>query len=208
MGINDSRWLYVGVFAIAVAIGLISGMSSSPVVATLIPVLFSLVTGTGLVVSAGRTGEGYDREESTARSSTATDEDSDRGARLGRQLALFAAGFVLGIGFGIGARLYVEYVWSQQSQPAYNAAQYTDAGALSAAIALDKAMIATGLCRDERARLLRELKPAASPPQSATEVSSASTGAGGNAGDSLPMSSPADSGSAGSRKKLLPVPPQ
>ena len=39
-----SIWFVVGITSIAVMIGLVTGISASPVVGVLIPVLFSLVT--------------------------------------------------------------------------------------------------------------------------------------------------------------------
>jgi hypothetical protein len=147
-------WFYTGVFALALVLGLLAGITASPVVGTLIPLLFALLTAGGAiyVVKGGEPGK------------TASDaaEQHLRASFLGRQLASFAIGFIIGLYAGVTVKFSPERIWTLDAAagPAYSAMTFPDPTVLAAALELDNRMRMSGMPLAERRRIFSELDAA------------------------------------------------
>lgn len=144
------RILGAGLFGLALTIGLVSGLSSSPIVSTLIPVLFTLVTAACSV---------YVSHTAVADEKLRRAELLEKSRFIGVQLCCFVLGFLIGLSLGIGIRLHSASIWFAQErvQPAYESMNYTDVRALAAALKLDGMMIHSGLGKKDRRAILEEL---------------------------------------------------
>ena len=145
---KKTRLLAVGLASIAVTIGILVGLSATPVVGSMIPLLFTLVTAGGVAAAVVRTSQGLPRMQSLA------------GCGLG--LAVFSFAFLAGLYLGVAAKLHWRSFWlaSDRYEPAYQTLAYTDLRLLAAAIKLDKDMVASGLEYDNRALIFSSVRDA------------------------------------------------
>jgi hypothetical protein len=147
-------WFYAGVFALALVLGLLAGITASPVVGTLIPLLFALLTAGGAiyVVKGGEPGK----------AAVDAAEQRLRAGFLGRQLASFAFGFLIGMYAGVAAKFSPERIWvlDATASPAYSAMTFTDLTVLAAALEMDNRMRVSGLPLGERRRIFAQLDTA------------------------------------------------
>ncbi len=94
---------YVGIILMALMIGLLSGVSESPVVATLLPLLFGLITAGGnLYVLWGKKAE----DETPKKK-----ERETRARFLGTQFVLFAVFFLVGMWSGVYIKFHPQMFW-------------------------------------------------------------------------------------------------
>jgi hypothetical protein len=141
---TESRVFGIGLGAIAFAIGLLTGMSSSPVVASLIPLLFTLITAGGIAAAV------------KGGSSLPFKSPKDYG--LG--LIVFALAFLLGLYAGVFSKLHAGSIWFREatSKPAYQNLNYSDFRLLAVALKLDNEMIASGLPPESRQAVFDQLQ--------------------------------------------------
>ena len=141
---------FLGVFSIASIIGLLTGLSASPVVSVLIPLIFGLITAGGAIYIA--------RGAETAGTTTPSDRQ-ERALVLGVQLIAFSLGFILGLWPGSAAKLHPEKVWLLEARvkPAYGDLKFEDLRVLAAVIELDQKMKASGLEREGRQAIIKSI---------------------------------------------------
>lgn len=142
--------LYFGIFLLALVIGLVTGMTVTPVVGVVVPLLFSLLTAGGAVfVIAGK-------EEPGGKAGPT--ERSARAGLLGKQLIAFAFGFALGLWLGVAGKYHASAVWLREEgpKPVFQdlSAKYTDLGLLAAVMELDGKMAVSGVSADSRKAVL------------------------------------------------------
>lgn len=132
-----------GVGAIAFTIGLTTGISASPVVGVLIPLLFGLLTAGGGVY--------------VVKNLPALRE---AGTSLGAYLVVFSLAFLVGLWAGSAAKLHPEQVWffEDRVRPAYGELEAFDLRVTAAFLRLDRQMSQSGLRFEERVRVLRKLQ--------------------------------------------------
>lgn len=137
------KHFYCGTFAMALVIGLLSGVSASPVVAVIIPLLFSAVTAGGAVYA-------FNANENVAAS---------RKTFLGINTLLFSVGFLLGLWLGVAAKFNPSSVWPGIGKPTfiYSELQHADVTTLVALIELERRMIDTGTNASVRKEILEEI---------------------------------------------------
>lgn len=142
--------LSVGIFLLGSLIGALAGLSSSPIVAPLLPLLFTLLTaGGGLWVAISGT-------KSTA---PAERERLRQMSTLGISLVAFVVGFIPGLWVGIAAKLHPDKVWFLQDtrRPAYGDLSFDDPRLLAATINLDRRMESEGLGQAKRRQILSQV---------------------------------------------------
>lgn len=132
-------WIAAGFFLIAVTTGLLVGASPSPVVGTLLPLVFGLISVGGSIYTAGK--------------------GNDSTAQVGQQLVAFALGFLLGLWPGIYIKRYPDWLWPA-AEPAYATLEFSDIRALAAFIELDNSMRDSGAGIDHRSKILASLQRA------------------------------------------------
>ncbi len=142
--------LAVGIFLLGSLIGALAGLSASPVVAPLLPLLFTLLTaGGGVWVARAGT-----------KSSASPERERQRHIlTLGIALVAFVSGFIPGLWTGIAAKLHPDKVWflEDRRQPAYGEISFEDPRLLAAAISLDTRMEAAGLGLEKRRQILGQV---------------------------------------------------
>jgi hypothetical protein len=160
--------LYIaGMGLIGVVIGLLTGASSSPVVAVILPLLFTLMTAGGNFYVVW--GERQREADAPSR---------DRSARakfLGGQLTVFAVGFLVGVWSGILAKLRPDLLWPVQvGRPAYAAMTPSPTFAsLPVYRHLDNVLVSDGVPYAKRLELLHAMQiPAEVLSQTVSRVSS------------------------------------
>lgn len=139
---------FLGVFLIAGVIGLLTGLTASPVVSVLIPLIFSLLTAGGAVyVERGMQPSGTKAPPGDRRK---------RASVLGLQLVAFSLGFLVGLWPGSAAKLHPEKVWFFEGKvtPAYGEFHFEDLRVLTAVIALDEKMKSSGLALESRRTII------------------------------------------------------
>jgi hypothetical protein len=136
--------LAIGVLLFAGMIGLLAGVSASPVVAALLPLLFALLTAGGGIW--------------LIRSDAKVLLLSKRHAlALGLQLLAFIIGFLPGLWAGIYVRFYPDTVGLPSRAPAYDKLEFTDPLLLAWMISLDERMKASNLPFPRRQQILGRL---------------------------------------------------
>ena len=140
--------LFLGIFLFAMLIGGLTGISSSPVLTTVIPLIFSIFTAGGAIYSIKL------NLDKTLAASTIT--------FVGSQLIIFSVGFSLGVWGGVSLKLAPEDFWnvSASRSPAYADLNFTDFRLLSAALELDKRMVKSGLNEIDRKKIFDEIENA------------------------------------------------
>jgi hypothetical protein len=144
-------WFVSGIMAIAFVIGLLSGISASPVVAVILPLLFGLFSVGGAAVAL--------RKAFAASADGGDDTSADVGL-IGKQLIGFAGGFLIGMWLGVGVKIRAIAVWPspENSAPAFSALRPSDMLTLSAAIDIDGRMQAAGVPLRQRIELFQALR--------------------------------------------------
>ena len=144
------RWFYTGIFSVGGLLGFLTSASSSPVVATVLPLIFALVSAGGaLYIVAGGSRE----------SPVALDLVRERAEFLGKQFLFFSIGFGMGIWPGAAIKFHASSVWflDTNSKPAYSEIEPSDIRLLAAVITLDDRMKASGLGFESRRRILEDV---------------------------------------------------
>ncbi|MFO0699748.1 MAG: hypothetical protein U0236_11000 [Nitrospira sp.] len=133
VGMKPLIVFYAGVGAVAVIIGLLTGLSSSPVVGILMPLVFSVLTAGGTVYA--HLVKMSEANKTSLLSSTVSPQT------LGKQLLCFSIGFLLGLWLGVQAKLTPSLLWHSGSAriPAYDSSTiaFQDTRLLAAAMKLD-----------------------------------------------------------------------
>lgn len=126
----------IGTLLLALVIGGLIGVSSSPVVAVVLPLMFALLSagGAAFVVLGKDDGAAVAAGKVSRR---------ERAQFLGLQYIAFALGFIPGVYLGVGAKFHSVQIWGSPSAPqvAYTEIEIRDPKELAAAIALDERMI-------------------------------------------------------------------
>lgn len=143
--------LYLGILAFAGIIGFLTGVSSSPIVATVVPIIFTVLTAGGTIYSV------LGKDDAPNQKS-----GHERARFLGFQLLTFALGFFLGLWSGVAVKFNPDAIWlfRQKSTPAYSSMGYTDVRFLATAIELDRRMIKSGLNIDDRSKIFEQIDTA------------------------------------------------
>lgn len=141
---------FLGITFIAFVIGLLTGISNSPVVSTVAPLIFSLLTAGGIVyVGLGE--------------SNRNDSLLDRVRRfkfLGLQLIFFSIGFILGGYIGVWCKFNSDKVWPSENKKyevAFKGIEIKDFRVAYILADLDYKYFKLGLPFDERQELLTSL---------------------------------------------------
>jgi hypothetical protein len=140
--------LFLGVLLLGLLAGTLAGISASPVVGPLLPLLFALLsTGGGFWYLKSSTGSGWDRTSQR------------KALLLGLQLIVFVLGFAPGLWLGAAAKLHSDRIWHVDSarHPSYGSLKFTDVRLLEVVIRLDAQMERGGLAREQRQRILEQL---------------------------------------------------
>lgn len=140
--------LFLGVLLLGLLAGTLTGISASPVVGPLLPLLFALLsTGGGFWYLKSSTGNGWDRASQR------------KALLLGLQLIVFVLGFAPGLWLGAAAKLHSDRIWHVDSSrhPSYGSLRFTDVRLLEAVIRLDAQMERAGLAQEQRRRILEQL---------------------------------------------------
>lgn len=87
---SSLAWFYTGIGVIGFAVGLTTGLSNSPVVAALLPLLFAMMGGIGGI--------------ELARADTTTSTGRERVQRFGRAAVTFGCSFLVALAFGMATR--------------------------------------------------------------------------------------------------------
>lgn len=137
------KHLYCGIFAMALIIGLLTGVSASPVVAVIIPLLFSAVTAGGAVYA-------FNASDNVAAS---------RKKFLGINALLFSGAFVAGLWLGVAAKFNPKTIWPGIKEPLYVYSELgtTDATLLVALIEIERRMIGVGTGAQRRKEILTRI---------------------------------------------------
>lgn len=137
------KYFYCGTFTMALVIGLLTGVSASPVVTVIIPLLFSAVTAGGAVYT-------FNSNENISAS---------RKLFLGVNGLLFSSGFIIGLWFGVAAKLNPTSVWPVIEKPAfiYSEIKQVDATMLIALIEIERRMIGVGTSTEKRREVLGKI---------------------------------------------------
>lgn len=145
MSASKRTWVFpLGIGLPALTIGITTGLSASPVVGILIPLLFSLITAGGGVFVLRN-----------------LDKFRDGAASLpGALLIVFSLCFLAGLWLGSAAKLHPEKIWVLPGppRPAYAGLEPVDFQVTAAMMALDRRMAASGLGFEDRVRLLNQLQ--------------------------------------------------
>jgi hypothetical protein len=140
--------LFLGVLLLGLLAGTLTGISASPVVGPLLPLLFALLsTGGGFWYLKSSTGSGWDRTSQR------------KALLLGLQLIVFVFGFTPGLWLGAAAKLHSDRIWHVESarHPSYGSLKFTDVRLLAVVIRLDDQMERAGLAQEQRQRILEQL---------------------------------------------------
>ena len=140
--------LFLGVLLLGLLAGALTGISASPVVGPLLPLLFALLsTGGGFWYLKSSTGSGWNRTVQR------------KALLLGLQLIIFVVGFTPGLWLGAAAKLHSDRIWHVDSarHPSYGRLKFADIRLLAVVIRLDDQMERAGLAQDQRRRILEEL---------------------------------------------------
>jgi hypothetical protein len=147
-------WFYIGTGLLALVVGVLIGVSSSPVVGVVVPLLFALLTaGGGLYVILGKDGEATSSPHSRVK----------RASFMGKQLVTFALGLAPGLWGGVWVKVHGDTVWQPDMEPrkaAVTGLTFTDPRALAGFIELDRRLIFLSVPLAERQRMLTGLHAA------------------------------------------------
>jgi hypothetical protein len=144
-------WFYLGTSMLALIVGVLIGVSSSPVVAVVVPLLFALLSaGGGLYIILGKDAEA----EVTSRARV------QRAAFMGKQLVSFALGVGLGLWCGVWAKVHGNDLWAASPESTIVGLSFSDTRALVGLLELDRRLQNAGVQHAERMRLLSQLNAA------------------------------------------------
>jgi hypothetical protein len=150
--------LLVGIALVGFLVGALTGMSSSPVVGTLIPVLFSLVSSASGLIVAKRAST----ERARAAKRGVAPEEMSPGLimkLMGAQILAFCLGFLPAVWLGVRAKLHPDSFFGEVTRPApaYTEVDIADLRLLEALRILDGRLINSGMKFDDRKRMFAEL---------------------------------------------------
>jgi hypothetical protein len=132
-------FLIVGFFFIALSIGIANGISASPVMSVVIPLIFSLLTfGGGFYVFI-------------------KDLNTSAQKSIGTFFIAFSLGYISGLWGGAHLKMNSTMLIADENQPAYSEYEYTDVRLLSSFYKLDEMMLKSGLVKNKRKRILDDL---------------------------------------------------
>ena len=142
---SSTIWFIGGLFALALIVGILTGVSASPVVAVIIPAVFGLFSVADVMVKGHR---GNSDPEAMV----------DVRANAGRQLVTFAVAFIVGLWLGVAAKLNPSSFWpTRREPPAAFSLSYQHPLDLRIAMALDAEMQRSGVSLARRQAILREM---------------------------------------------------
>ena len=130
--------------------GFLSGISATPIVSVVIPLIFTLATaGGGFYIIWGR----HEGDESVSK--------RDRHVRarfLGIQMAAFAPCFIIGLWGGVYVKFNSDRIWSQHSEsPVYPRFSTSDPSLLLYLRSVDATLLRDGVSVADRIKILQAL---------------------------------------------------
>lgn len=143
-------WFYFGAFLLALTLGILTGISASPVVAVIIPLVFSILTAGGAI---------YVIRGGAAETPSNSIDQRMRAGFLGKQLTVFALGFIVGLWTGVAGKFHAPSIWfiKTTESPSYSVMKINNMLLLSAAIDLDNRMTQAGVTYGDRLELFKEI---------------------------------------------------
>jgi len=140
------RLFFTGLGMTALVIGMLTGLSYSPVVATVVPLLFTLVTAGGVFLRRKEERDGAD-------SSLPVFTPKGHGLAL----IVFSMGFAIGIYAGVGAKLHWKKLWFGGAEPAFAEVEITDFRILAAAVEAEQRLVDAGVETAQRKAIFSKL---------------------------------------------------
>lgn len=175
MGKGTHVLLGAALIVFGLIVGLLTGISQSPVVAVLLPLIFSLATAGGAVYIA----RAPQKSDALLGPTMAA-----RASLLAGQLLAFSLGFLPGLWLGVDAKLSPGAYWGAAARPVFEPSfsefSFKEIELLRAARAVDIDLFRAKVGKAERRRILKELLGAIDARRVGGDISSGDTSAIGD----------------------------